>query len=74
MNPETFYDKMATDDVGADMLCTRISTSPRGGIWVFGKRILGGQVFLCAVNQCSTVNDVLEVVDLLILESQAVIV
>ena len=58
----------------SDVLCTRISVGPKGGVWVFGKRILGGQVVLCAVNQCSTLNEVLEVVDLLLTEAQANII
>ena len=70
---ESTFDKMIIEHESADLMCTRISIGAKGGIWVLGKRILGGQLFLCAINQCSTLNEVLEITDVLLMETQAVI-
>jgi hypothetical protein len=60
--------------VGADFLCTRIATAARGGVWTMGKRGLNGQVLLFVINQCATMNEVLDVVDSLLDEASATII
>lgn len=61
-------------DAPADFLCTRISTAARGGVWTLGKRGLNGQLLLFVINQCATMNEVLDVVDSLLDEASSTII
>ncbi len=42
---------------------TRVSALQRGGVWVVGKRLFTGQCLYVVVNQCSTLYEVMDVVD-----------
>jgi hypothetical protein len=46
------------------LVCTRVSTIQRGGVWVLGRKLLHGRILLMLLNQCGTLNDVVDVMDL----------
>lgn len=76
---ELYHNVRAKDDPcraafsrsGGNVICNRVSTAQRGGLWVVGKRTLLGNICLLVISQCPTLNDALEVVDKVLKDSAA---
>jgi hypothetical protein len=48
---------------GVKFICTRVTAAQRGGIWVVGKRLLHGKPLFLVMSQCSTLHDVMDIID-----------
>jgi hypothetical protein len=48
---------------GVKFICTRVTAAQRGGIWVVGKRLLHGKPLFLVMNQCSTLHDVMDIIE-----------
>lgn len=49
-----------------NMLCIRVSTEQRGGMWAMGKRLFNGRIILVLISQSSKLYDALEIFEQII--------
>jgi len=68
--PKTHSRLHSMTSMSKNMMCIRVSTEQRGGIWAMGKRLFNGKVVLMLINQCSTLYDTLEVFEQVLKEVQ----
>lgn len=56
----------AVTAMSKNMICIRVSTEQRGGMWAMGKRLFNGRIILMLIGQCPKLYDAVDLFDQLV--------